>query len=310
MVTVKQYKGLKAKKKVYKKTESMIQYEIAALLNAHTEQVEVTGRAAKEGDTVKIDFKGLLDGVPFDGGEAKDYMLCLGSHQFIPGFEEQIIGHEVGDAFSIFTTFPQNYQAKDLAGKETEFKILLHAIVENRQPVFDDAFAKKLGMNTKEEVVERITKQKEMELERQAEMELNNALMDQMLAGMEGDVSAEMIEKETDRVMEQVDAQLRSQGMDLKSYMAYAKTTEEEMRASYRMEAEQQLRMRLALQYVADQEHLTVADGDIENGFIQLASMYRCSVEEVKKEIPAEAIREDMVIQKAIRFVRENAVIE
>ncbi len=307
------YKGFEIEKKSTEVTDELVDEEIKKVLDRNSRLVEVEGRAAKEGDTAVIDFEGFVDGVPFEGGKAEKYSLALGSGNFIPGFEEQVVGHEVGEEFSINVNFPEDYQAENLAGKEAEFKIKLHELKEKELPELDDDFVKDVSeKETVDEYKAELRTQIEARLKDEAQKDIDDQIATKLIELAQGDIPEAMYENQVNDMMRDFEMRLRQQGMniDMKTYMQYMGMEESTVREMYREEAEKKVKLRLALQSIAVKENVEVTDADIEDEYSKMAEAYKMDVKQVKAAIPADSLSEDIKVQKALDIVKNSAVIK
>jgi len=309
-VEISAYKGLEVTKEAVEVTEEDIMKDIDATRERNSRMLTVENRPAQDGDQAIIDFEGFLDGVAFDGGKGEKYPLGIGSGSFIPGFEEQIIGKSVGEEFDINVTFPEDYGAENLAGKEVVFKIKLHELKVKELPELDDEFVKDVSeFNTVEEykadVKAKITERKE----KSAENKLETALIDALLANTETDIPACMIEQEIDGYIRDYEYRLQSQGGNLEMYFQYTGMTMEQLRENFKADAEKQVKTRLALSKIVKTEKIKALKKDIDAEYKKIASGYNVDIETVKSSIPETSISEDIVLRKAVDLVKENAVI-
>ena len=307
------YKGFEIEKKSTEVTDELVDEEIKKVLDRNSRLVEVEGRAAKEGDTAVIDFEGFVDGVPFEGGKAEKYSLALGSGNFIPGFEEQVVGHEVGEEFSVNVNFPEDYQAENLAGKEAEFKIKLHELKEKELPELDDDFVKDVSeKETVDEYKAELRTQIEARLKDEAQKDIDDQIATKLIELAQGDIPEAMYENQVNDMMRDFEMRLRQQGMniDMKTYMQYMGMEESTVREMYREEAEKKVKLRLALQSIAVKENVEVTDADIEDEYSKMAEAYKMDVKQVKAAIPADSLSEDIKVQKALDIVKNSAVIK
>jgi len=309
-VKVSEYKGLTAERPEISVSEEEIMREIDSVRNRNARVLTVEDRPAADGDETIIDFEGFLDGVPFEGGKGEKHPLKLGSGNFIPGFEEQIVGHSVGESFDITVTFPEDYGEPTLAGKETVFKITLHEIKKTELPELDDEFVKDVSeFDTVAEYKESISKKIEDRKNSSADNEVEKQLIDKLIENMTGEIPECMIEQEIDRYVSDYDYRLKSQGASLDLYYQYTGSTEEQLRTSFKAEAERQVKSRLALERVAKTEKIKAGKKEIEEEYKTIASGYNVDIEYVKQNIPEDGISEDIVIRKAIKVIKENAVV-
>ena len=307
------YKGFEIEKKSTEVTDELVDEEIKKVLDRNSRLVEVEGRAAKDGDTAVIDFEGFVDGVPFEGGKAEKYSLALGSGNFIPGFEEQVVGHEAGEEFSINVNFPEDYQAENLAGKEAEFKIKLHELKEKELPELDDDFVKDVSeKETVDEYKAELRTQIEARLKDEAQKDIDDQIATKLIDLAQGDIPEAMYENQVNDMMRDFEMRLRQQGMniDMKTYMQYMGMEESTVREMYREEAEKKVKLRLALQSIAAKENIEVTEADIEDEYSKMAEAYKMDVNQVKAAIPADSLSEDIKVQKALDIVKNSAVIK
>ena len=310
-VTVSEYKALSETKKSADVTDDEIDEELKRVQLRNSRLVAVEDRAAEKDDVAVIDFEGFVDGQAFQGGKGESYSLTLGAGQFIPGFEDQVIGHNVNDEFDVSVKFPEDYQAKELAGKDATFKVVLHEIKKRELPELDDEFAKDVSeFDTldayKANIKETIGKRKAD----QAEDDVKNQLIDQLIANMTAEVPEEMFEQAVERSMEDFAYRLSSQGMDIKLYMQYTGMDEAGMRKSFRPQAERQVKLRLALEQIAKQEQLVPTAEELDAEYRKLADSYKMDVEKIKAAISEKNLTEDIVVEKAMTLVEESADVK
>lgn len=309
-VKVSEYKGLAATRPEVTVTDEEIDREIDGVRSRNARVLTVDDRPAEDGDDVIIDFKGFRDGVPFEGGEAEKQPLKLGSNSFIPGFEAQIVGHSKGESFEINVTFPEEYGEPTLAGQDAVFQITLHEIKHTELPELDDEFVKDVSeFDTVAAYRESVRAKIEERKNASADAEVEKQLIDKLIENMTGEVPDVMIENEIDRYVNDYDYRLRSQGASIDLYYQYTGSTPETLRASFRAEAERQVKSRLALERVAKTEKIKAGKKEIEEEYKKIAAGYTVDIEYVKKNIPEEGIAEDIVIRKAIQLIKDNAVI-
>ena len=310
-VEVANYSGIEVEKNSTEVTDELINEEIEKVRERNSRMITVEDRAAEDGDIAVIDFEGFLDGEAFEGGKGENFNLKLGSGQFIPGFEEQIVGHKADEEFSINVTFPEDYQAEELKGKAAEFKIKLHEIKVKELPEVDDEFVKDVSdKETLDEYKAELSEQIKSRLENEAERDVDNKLIDAVIENMSGDVPEAMYDNQVNDMLREFDMRLRSQGMDMATYLQYTGMDADAVKAMYKPEAEKRVKLRLALQSIAKKENLTADENDIENEYNKLAEAYKMDVEKVKAAISAEGLAEDIMVDKAMQFVRDNAVVK
>ena len=307
-VEVTDYNGIEVEKKSTEVTDELINEEIEKVRDRNSRMITVEDRAAENGDIAVIDFEGFVDGVAFEGGKAENYNLKLGDGQFIPGFEEQIIGHKTDEEFSINVTFPEDYQAEDLKGKDAEFKIKLHEIKVKELPEVDDEFVKDVSeKETLEEYKEELSEQIKTRLENEADRDLDNQLIDKIIENTKGEIPEAMYDNQVNDMLKEFEMRLRSQGMDLNTYLKYTGMGADSVSKMYRPEAEKRVKLRLALQAIAKNENLEAEEKDIEDEYSRLAEAYKMDVEKVKDAISSDGLAEDIKVDKAMKFVRDNA---
>ncbi|WP_418719010.1 trigger factor [Candidatus Allofournierella merdipullorum] len=308
-IKVGNYTGLKATKKVNTVDDADVEAELVRMQNRNGRIITREGKA-ENGDTVDMDFEGFVDGVAFEGGKAEHYSLVLGSGSFIPGFEDQLIGHEAGEEFDVNVTFPEEYQAKELAGKPAVFKIKLHEVKTKELPALDDEFAKDVSeYDTLDELKASIRKGMEEQNEKQAALAVENDLVDQVIATIEGDIPDAMYEARMDEAVRDFEYRLAQQGLKLDMYLQYMGQTLESFRASFKEQAEKQVKIRLALEAVAAAEQIVASDEDLENELQRIADSYKMELAKVKELVNADEVKKDLAVNKAIDFIRDHAEI-
>ena len=308
-IKVGNYTGLKATKKVNTVDDADVEAELVRMQNRNGRIITREGKA-ENGDTVDMDFEGFVDGVAFEGGKAEHYSLVLGSGSFIPGFEDQLIGHEAGEEFDVNVTFPEEYQAKELAGKPAVFKIKLHEVKTKELPALDDEFAKDVSeYDTLDELKASIRKGMEEQNEKQAALAVENDLVDQVIATIEGDIPDAMYEARMDEAVRDFEYRLAQQGLKLDMYLQYMGQTLESFRASFKEQAEKQVKIRLALEAVAAAEQIVASDEDLENELQRIADGYKMELAKVKELVNADEVKKDLAVNKAIDFIRDHAEI-
>lgn len=309
-IEIGKYKGLKANKPVVEVKAAEITAELNQMADRNSRMVSVEDRPAKKGDTVVIDYEGFADGKAFDGGKAEAQSLELGSNTFIPGFEDQIIGKNIGDKFDINVTFPEDYGAKELAGKEAVFKINLHEIKVKELPTIDDEFAKDVSEFDTLKDLKADLKKKALERKQHAADEaVENELVQQIVDGIKGEIPEAMFENRMNAAVEDFAYRLQSQGMSLDLYLKYTNSTIEDFRKTFRPQAEMQVKYRLALEKIAELEKIVADDEAVEKHYEELAAQYGVDIEKVKSAIPKTEIEKDIAVGKAIDLVKENAVL-
>ncbi len=309
-VQVGKYKGLKAAKKAALVTEEDIAEELKKLQERNSRLVTVEGRAATEGDTVTFDFDGYVDGQPFDGGKAENYTLVLGSHQFIPGFEEQIVGKNTDEEFDVEVTFPEDYHAAELAGKPAVFKCKLHEIKEKELPELNDDLAKDASeFDTLEELKNDLKEKLTHQREHAAEDAFETQLLDQLAEGLQAEIPEAMFENRVNDSVRDFDYRLQSQGLNLQTYLQYTGMDMDAFRKGFREQAEKQVKVRLALEKIAKLEELAPTAEEIEAEYAKYAEQYKMDVEKVKSVLPEKELVKDMAVSKAMDLVKEAAEV-
>ena len=310
-VSIEGYKGIEAEKKVAEVTDDEVDAELLRARQRNARTIEITDRAAQNGDICNIDYEGSVDGVLFDGGKADGHDLKLGSGSFIPGFEDQIVGKNIGDEFDVNVTFPEEYHAKELAGKAAIFKTKLNAIKFEELPEADDEFAKDVSEfdtldEYKADIKAKMVKRNEDRAQGEFETALAEALMEKLVA----EIPEPMFEAETENFVRDYDTRLRQSGLDLNTYFKYTGLTLDALRAQMRPQAEKQVKVRLALEKIASLENLTVTDDEVDAEYTRISEAYNVPVDQIKNMIAAEDIKADLLVAHAMDLVKENAIIK
>ena len=309
-VEIKDYAGIEVEKEVAPVSDEDVDREINLVRERNSRETEVTDRAAEMGDTAVIDFEGFCDGVAFEGGKGTDYALKLGSGSFIPGFEEQVAGKNIDEEFDVNVTFPTEYHAADLAGKDAVFKVKIHAITKVELPELDDDFAKDVSeFDTFDEYKADVKAKIEKRHEAEADRAVEDKLMEALIEKLEADIPESMFVAETENFVRDYDNRLRMQGLDLKTYFKYTGLDIDALRAQMRPQAERQVKARLALEKIAALENLEATEEDIEGEYKNIAEAYGVELDQVKASIDSDAIAADMKVKKAMDLVKEKAVI-
>ena len=308
-VELGEYKGLKATKKSTKVTADEVKAELARMQEQNSTVSDVDDRAVKKNDIVVIDFEGFVDGKAFEGGKAEKYELTIGSNQFIPGFEDQIIGHKIGDEFDVNVKFPEDYQA-DLASKDAVFKIKLHGIKVKEVPALDDEFAKDVSeFDTLDELKKDIKKQLEKRKNDDAENELHNTLLEEVAKGIKAEIPEAMIEKTIDDDVNEYSYRLQSQGLKLETDLKYTGMDMKGFREGFKERAETQVRLNLALEKIIEKEKIEVTEEDIEAEYKKYADAYNMDIDTIKKAVSAESLKPELASRKAIDLIVDSAVV-
>lgn len=308
-VKIEGYKGIEVVKEPTEPTSAEVDEEIERVRQRNSRMVTVEDRAAENGDIAVIDFDGYVDEKQFDGGKAENFDLTLGSGQFIPGFEEQVVGHNPGDEFDVNVKFPEDYHAEELKAKDAVFKIKLHEIKHRELPEVDDEFVKDVSeFDSLEEYRKDLENTVRGRKERAAEASVEQQLIKAIVGKVEADIPDMMVEREVDEIINSFDMQLRDQGMNLETYLKYTQGTVDSLREQYQERAGQQVRVRLGLAKIAELENLEITEEEIEEEYKKVADAYGVPLENVKTLVRPKDIRKDIANQKAMDFVKENAV--
>ena len=310
-VSVKDYKGIEAERTVNAVTDEDVNKRVDALREKNVRIVTVDDRAAEMGDDVVIDFEGFKDDVAFEGGKAEDFTLALGSGQFIPGFEEQIAGHSVGEEFDINVTFPEEYQVEELAGAPAVFKIKLKSISKKELPELDDDMVKdSTDFDTVDEYKADVRKKLEEANEKEADAKVEEKIFDTVIANMTAEIPQVMFDNRVDEMIRELEQRLAPQGISLDLYLQYTGQTIESVRKAYAEQAEKQVKLRLALEQVVADENIEVSEDEINKEFDKLAETYKMDVDQIKMYIRAEDLKKDIAVGKAVDLIKEAAVIK
>ena len=308
VVEISDYKGLEVKKTTKTVDDAAVDAEIDKIRNRNARSISVEDRAAQIGDTAVIDFEGFLDGVAFEGGKGEKFPLELGSGSFIPGFEEQVAGKNIGEDFDVNVTFPEHYQAENLAGKPAVFKCKLHEIKGKELPNVDDEFVKDVSeFDTLDEYKADIKSKLEKSAADEASTNLDNALVDAVIGKMKAEVPQVMYQRRIDEIVREWSARNR---ISVEDYLKYTGVTMDQFRANFTEVAKRQVDLRLALEKIAELENITVSDEDVEKEYADMAEQYKMDVDKIKAAVPADAIKNDLKIEKALDLVRDSAKIE
>ena len=304
------YLGLEVTRTVAEATDEEVANELSHVQSRNSRMIEITDRAAAMEDVANIDFEGTVDGVAFAGGKAEGHELKLGSGQFIPGFEEQIVGKNIGEEFDVTVTFPEDYHAEDLKGKEAVFHCKLNGLKFNELPVLDDDFAKDVSeFDTLDEYKADIKAKLQESHNKQADAQVEEQIIKALNEKLEADIPEAMFVNETENFVRDYDNRLRMQGLDLATYFKYTGMDLDTLRQNMRPDAERQVKTRLALETIAKLEGIVASEEEIEEEYNRLAEAYKMEVEKIKDAVAADAIAEDLKVKKAIDLVKEKAVI-
>jgi len=310
-VTIAEYKGIKAPKKIKEVTDEDINFQMEQIKQRNARIVSVDDRPCEMKDEVIIDFEGFIDDVAFEGGKAEQFPLKLGSGQFIPGFEDQVAGHSIGEEFDINVTFPEEYQMEEYAGKPAVFKVKIHAINMTEYPEFDDELVKD---TTEFDTVDEWKADMKAKLEEQAEVRANNEfenyIVQKIIDTTEGVIPKCMFDHRIDGLINNFAHGLKQQGMSIDIYLQYTGMDMDSFRETFRDRAENEVKLRLALEKIADAENIAPTEDEINAQLQDIADANNMSVDDVKMRIPMDDFLIDMKVTKAVEFVKENAIID
>ena len=310
-VTVKNYKGIKAEKTVETIMAADVNAELDRMRERNSRLTNVE-RAAKNGDTALIDFEGFKDGVAFEGGKGENFPLVLGSGQFIPGFEEQVVGHKEGDEFEVNVTFPEDYHAEDLKGKEAVFKCTVHEIKAKELPELDDEFASEVSEfdtldELKTDIKAKIKEQKVNDGKRAQE----DAAVDAIIESAKMDLPEAMVDTQARQMLDEFAQRMQQQGLTLDQYMQFTGMTADKMMDELRPQAEKRIKTRLVLEAIAKAENIEITDEKLDEEIAKMAEAYQMEADKLKSfmgDKEKEQMKQDMAVQEAITFVVDNAV--
>lgn len=310
-VEVKDYKGIEVEKVVNPVTDEDINKQLDALREKNVTVETVDDRAAENGDDVVIDFEGFKDDVAFEGGKAEDFTLSLGSGQFIPGFEDQIVGHNAGEEFDINVTFPEEYQVKELAGAPAVFKIKLKSISKKVMPELDDDMVKdSTEFDTVDEYKADVKKKLEEANEKHADSEVEAKIFDKVTENMTAEIPQVMFDNRVNEMIGELEQRLAPQGISLDLYMQYTGQTIDTVKKAYAEQAEKQVKLRLALEKIAKLENIEVTEDELKAEFDKLAEAYKLDVDQIKQFIHDDDLKKDIAVGKAVDLIKDAAVIK
>ncbi|RKO63594.1 trigger factor [Caldibacillus debilis] len=316
VVTVKpevklgEYKGLEVEKTDTEVTDEEVEEELKALQNRYAELVLKEEGAAKEGDTVVIDFEGFIDGEPFEGGKAENYSLELGSNQFVPGFEEQLVGTSAGEEKEIEITFPEDYRVSELAGKKAKFKVKVHEVKEKVLPALDDEFAKDVDeeVETLEALKEKIKNRLKEDKEHRAKHMLENAVIEKAAANAEVEIPEVMIENEVERMFNDFKQRLQMDNISLELYQQLTGQSPDDIKKQMREDAEKRVRANLVLEAIVKAENIDVTEEELEKEVQKMADLYRMTADQVKEALGSlDFLKEDIKLNKAVQLLVEHS---
>jgi len=295
---------------VHEVKEEDVDSELETMRQRNSRIISVEDRAAALGDTAVIDYEGFLDDVAFEGGKGEGHNLELGSGQFIPGFEEQIVGKNIGDEFDVNLSFPEEYHAEDLAGKAVVFKVALNAINSKEVPELDDEFAKDVSeFDTLDELKADILSKLKESADKKVEQEIENAVIDSVIAGMEVEIPDVMYDNRIMELIQDFDMRLSYQGMNVNKYLEYTGMDVEAFKGQFKEQAEKQVSGMLALEAVAAKEKIETSDEDVEAEFAKMAEQYKMEVDKIKGMVSADDLKKDIITNKTIKFLVEKAKV-
>jgi trigger factor len=305
------YKGLEVEAQDTEVTDEDVENELKSMQERHAELVVKEDGEVEDGDTAVIDFEGFLNGEAFEGGKGENHSLEIGSGQFIPGFEEQLVGKKSGEETEITVTFPEEYHSEDLAGKEVQFKVKIHDIKTKELPELDDEFAKDADEEVesldalKEKIKNRLQEQKTQD----AENNKRQTLVEKASENTEVDVPDAMVETELDRMLQEFEQNLQMQGMTLDMYQQFSGQDKDALKEQMREDAKKRVQTNLTLEAISETENLEATDEDVEAELAKMAEMYQMEVEQIKQALGgnADALKGDLKVRKAIDFLVENS---
>ena len=308
-----EYKGVKLDKIDYKVTEKDVDAEIKRMLEQNARLVPVENRAAKKGDITVIDFEGFVDGVAFEGGKGENHSLELGSGQFIPGFEDQLIGKKIGEDVEVNVTFPEEYHAEDLKGKAAMFKVKINSIKKKELPAKDDEFAKDVSeFDTFEELRADIKSKLQQDAEIRTQREKEDKVIEAIAEKTEIDIPDCMIQQQIDRMLQDFSYRISQQGLSLEQYAQFTGLTVEALRDQFKENAEKAVKGNLIIEKIAKTEKIKATAADVEKQFKKMAEMYGMEVDKIKEIMKnsTDSIKEEIVINKTLEFLTENSTVK
>lgn len=306
-VTLGDYAGLNVTKKVKTVEEAQVEAELKRMQDRNGRMLTREG-AAENGDTVDIDFEGFVDGVAFEGGKAEHYNLVLGSGSFIPGFEEQVVGHSAGEEFDVNVKFPEQYQAAELAGKDATFKIKLHEVKYKELPALDDDFAMDVSeYDTLDALKDSIRKGIADNYAKQADQQVENDLIEQVVNNMTAEIPQAMYDARVEELVQDFQYRIAQQGLKLEQYLQYMGMNMDQFKAQFAEQAEKQVKMRLAMEAIVAKENITASDEEFNEEVKRIADAYKMEEDKVRAVVDEAAVKADLAVNKAIDFVKEKA---
>ncbi len=311
VINIADYKGMSAPKEVREVTDEDIDNQIKSMLQRNARVVSIDDRAAQMGDEVEKNMEGFYGDTAYEGGKGENFQLKLGSGQFIPGFEEQVAGHNIGEDFDVVVTFPENYQMTDYAGKEAVFKCLINSISCEELPELDDEFVKDASdFDTVDELKADIKNKLEENANASAQSAFENALIESLIAKVQDPIPHCMFENRADTLMNSFASQLKQNGLDMDLYLQYTGMDADALKATYLERAENEVKLRLALEKIAELENIELTDEEVDAELTKLAEENNLSLDVVKARIPMDEFKTDMLVTKAMDIVKETAVVD
>lgn len=306
-----QYKGVEVSKVTHRTTEKEINGEIEKIRQRNARQITVEDRAAQLEDTVNIDFEGFADGVAFEGGKGENFDLKLGSGQFIPGFEDQLVGKNIGEEVEVNVKFPKEYHAEELKGKKAMFKVKINGIKAQELPELDDEFAKDVSeFDTFEEFKADMTKKLKEKNKEKSKRELEDKILETICNNTEIDIPEAMFETAVNNQLREFAMQLQYQGISIEQYAQYTGVTVDAMKAQIRPDAEKKVKTSLVLEKIAKVENIEVSDKEVEAELEKMAEQSKMKVEDIKKYVNADDIKDSKLVEKTVEFVVKNASVK
>lgn len=310
-VEISDYKGIEVEKNVKTISDEDVDNQLKSMQERNGRLITVEDRAVENGDTVVIDFEGFMDGKAFDGGKEDGFSLKIGSGQFIPGFEEQIVGKTTGEDFTINVTFPENYQMEELAGKPAEFKIKLHEIKTTELPDLDDDFAKDTSeFDTLDELKADLRKKLEDNAAKNADAAAENAVYDAVIAKMNAEIPQVMFDHKIDEMVRDFEMRLSQQGLDLPMYLSFTGMDEAAFRDTFKDQAEKTVKLRLALEQIAKLEGIEVTDEQVMEELKKMSENYKLPLNQLMSVVSPATLKTDMLVTEASKLVKDSAVIK
>ena len=310
-VTLGEYKGVEVEKAPVEVTDAEIDAEVDKQREQNARTIDIDDRAVEKGDMIKLDFDGSVDGVPFDGGKAENYDLTVGSGSFIPGFEDQLVGVKIGEEVDVKVTFPEDYHAKDLAGKDAVFKCKVNEIHVKEVPEADDDFAQDISeFDTLAEYKEDIKKNLTEKKEKEARAAKENAAVDKAIENAEMEIPDAMVATQTRQMLDDFARRMQSQGLTMEQYFQFTGMTAEKMQEEMKPQALKRIQTRLVLEKIAEVENIQPTDEEVEEEFKKMADAYKMEADKIKELLgdrELEQMKKDMAVQKAVTLVADEA---